>query len=219
MFLFSFIILSVYSTCPTVTVQPDFNVTEYVRDKWYIHQQMEVSYLPKSNNYCVTAFYTMTSDTNVKVHNYANKDKVNGEVYDSDKTLSLLGGICGEIDDLKTPAKFMVGPCRLPFHSVTYGPYWIIAAGPKPSKYEWALVSGGQPTNETPNGCKTGNGVNGSGLWIFTRSQERDENLISMIRNVAKQQGFDLSVLNDVNQDGCKYAPGQKDIRGRIMKL
>ena len=113
------------------------------------------------------------------MHNYANKDKVNGEVYDSDKTLSLLGGICGEIDDLKTPAKLMVGPCRLPFHSVTYGPYWIIAAGPKPSKYEWALVSGGQPTTETPvptnftisnacceNGCKTGNGVNGSGLWV-----------------------------------------------------
>jgi len=218
MFLFSFLLLSVHSDCPAITVQPDFNVTEYVRERWYIHQQMITSYLPKSNNFCVYAQYTMTSPTQVKVHNYANKDKVNGDVYDSDNTLKLLGGICGEIDDPKVPAKLSVGPCRLPFHSLTYGPYWIVAAGPSPSNYEWALVSGGQPTNETPNGCKTGDGVNGSGLWIFLRSQTRDESLINMIRTVAKQQGFDLSVLNDVQQEGCTYAPGQKSLRGKLLK-
>jgi len=217
-FLFSLLILSVFSECPTVTVQPDFNITEYVRAKWYIHQQMVVSYLPKENNYCVTAEYTMKTETSVKVHNYANQDKVNGPVYDSDNTLSILGGICGEIQDEKVPAKLLVGPCRVPFHKFTYGPYWIIAAGPSPSNYEWALVSGGQPTNETPDGCRTGTGVNGSGLWIFTRSQKRDENLISMIRNQAKTQGFDLSVLNDVEQEGCTYAPKEKTLKGKLFK-
>jgi len=218
--LFAFFLISsvVFGTCPQVTVQPDLNVTEFARERWYIHQQMEVSYLPKENNYCVYAQYTKTSDTDVKVHNYANKDKVNGDVEDSDSELKLLGGICGEVADKKEPAKLRVGPCRVPFHSVSWGPYWIIAAGPSPSKYEWALVSGGQPTNESKDGCSTGTGVNGSGLWIFTRSAERDENLISMIRNVAKQQGFDLTVLNDVDQVGCKYQPANK-LKGKIFRL
>ena len=64
----------------------------------------------------------------------------------------------------------------------------------------YALVSGGQPENAGENGCTTGTGTNNSGLWIFTRSQQRDETLINNVRNIATAAGFDVSVLNDVDQ-------------------
>merc|ERR1719220_2539895 len=65
-------------------------------------------------------------------------------------------------------------------------------------------LSGGQPSTKTSGGCRTGSGVNGAGLWIFTRQQQRDEQLVQKVRRIAATQGFDLSVLNDVNQTGCK---------------
>jgi len=204
--------LAAPSACKPVTTQSSFNLTEYVEGgKWYIHQQMEISYLPAKRNYCVTADYEFKSDTEVRVHNYANEDKVNGNVYDSDDTLKALGGICGNVKDKSNPQKLSVGPCRLPsWIPGATGPYWIIAAGPSPDKYEWALVSGGQPTHEGTDGCKTGTGVNGSGLWIFTRSAKRDDAVIAAVRAKAHDEGFDLSVLNDVQQEGCTYHPKDK---------
>merc|ERR1719433_2111343 len=104
--LFYIFITSTLSSCPTVTVQQNFNFTEYVSGGvWYIHQQQEISYLPKEDNYCVTAEYSFNSKTEVRVHNYANKGEVNGPVYDSDVTLKYLGGICGRMTDKKEPAK------------------------------------------------------------------------------------------------------------------
>eukprot|EP00308_Calcidiscus_leptoporus_P016876 CAMPEP_0119354388 /NCGR_PEP_ID=MMETSP1334-20130426/3392_1 /TAXON_ID=127549 /ORGANISM="Calcidiscus leptoporus, Strain RCC1130" /LENGTH=379 /DNA_ID=CAMNT_0007367921 /DNA_START=94 /DNA_END=1233 /DNA_ORIENTATION=- len=197
------------SDCPVVTTQSDFNLTEFVvGGKWYIHQQMNVLYLPSSNNYCVTASYEFKSAAAVKVHNYANVDKVNGQVEDSDANVGLLGGICGKVVDSADPSKLSVGPCNLPtWLPGARGPYWIVAAGPSPAKYEWALVSGGQPTISTPNGCRTGEGINNSGLWIFTRSQARDEALLSQVRAIAAKMGYDLTVLKDVQQEGCDYTP------------
>ena len=176
----------------------------------YIQQQMAVLYLPASHNYCVTAEYSYTDATHSKahVHNYANQDMVNGKVYDSDKQLGILGGICADVNDPSQPAKLSVGPCNLPkWVPGARGPYWILAAGPSADNYEWALISGGQPTHKAAGGCRTGTGVNDSGLWIFTRKPERDDAVVAKLRAVAQQQGFDISVLNDVTQAGCTYKP------------
>jgi len=196
-------------TCPIVSVQPDFNLTEYVTGgKWYIQQQMAVLYLPKSQNFCVTANYSFTSSTHVHVANYANEGGVNGKVYDSDKQVGILGGICGDLDDPSEPSKLSVGPCNLPsWLPGARGSYWIIAAGPSSSHYEYALVSGGQPTHRADGGCRTGMGINDSGLWIFTRKAMRDDAVVSKLRALAQQKGFDVSVLNDVQQAGCEYKP------------
>ena len=43
-----------------------------------------------------------------------------------------------------------------------------------------------------------------SGLWIFSRSPTRDEVLIEKVRSIAQDAGFDLSVLNDVDQQNCE---------------
>ena len=82
-----------------------------------------------------------------------------------------------------------------------------MAAGPSNAHYEWALVSGGQPTHQAAGGCRTGDGVNGAGLWIFSRNATRDEAVVSHLRGVAQAKGFDLSVLKDVQQEGCLYQP------------
>jgi len=145
---------------------------------------------------------SFTSTSVIRVHNYANKDMVNGDVEDSDQNVP--GGICGVTTTSATPAKLEVGPCKVPsWVPGSRGPYWVVAVGPG---YEWALVSGGQPTHETPNGCRTGTGVNGSGLWIFTRSNVRDEAVINHVKDIAKSLGYDTTVLKSVQHENCTYA-------------
>jgi len=68
----------------------------------------------------------------------------------------------------------------------------------------WALIVGGQPTIPTTGGlCKTGNGVNNAGLWIFGRKQARNETQITLARTIATANGLDVSVLNDIDQTNC----------------
>jgi hypothetical protein len=75
-----------------------------------------------------------------------------------------------------------------------------------PDVYNWALVSGGLPKNEGQDGyCKTGEGINNSGLWIFTREKMASPETIDAIRGIAKGLGYDTSVLLPVDQDGCLY--------------
>lgn len=49
--------------------------------------------------------------------------------------------------------------------------------------------------------------MNYSGMWIFTKSNVRDEKLIDEINKLGAEIGFDMTVMVDVEQRGCKYAP------------
>lgn len=211
--------LPTQDSCKAVSVQQDFNLTKYVTaHKWYIHKQQTIKYLPANERYCVVATYDLKDPTHVKVHNYANINHTNGPVDDSDEHVKSLGGICGISKDSAEPSKLEVGPCDLSIVSrFAYGPYWVIAAGdlscvasgcPQPAgDYDWAFVSGGQPTHASGSGCIPGTGVNNAGMWIFTKSNVRNESLIAKVMEIGTQQGFDMSVLKDVDQVGCKYAP------------
>jgi len=98
-------------------------------------------------------------------------------------------------------SKLAVAPCFLP--RIFAGPYWVVAYNETEG---YALISGGQPTIPSGNGdglCKTGTGINDSGLWIFSRNQTRDDALITKVRGIAVEAGFDLSVLNDVDHTMC----------------
>jgi hypothetical protein len=53
-----------------------------------------------------------------------------------------------------------------------------------------------------------GTGFNNAGLWLFFRSQLRDQSLIDRARAIAREKGFDTDVLMDVQHEGCTYAPG-----------
>merc|ERR1712113_1164076 len=98
----------------------------------------------------------------------------------------------------QTAGKAEVAPCFIP--TVLAGKYWVVGF----NKTEgWALVSGGPPTIASADGCKTGTGENDSGLWIFTRQQQRDDTIIQKVRGIAKGKGYDLSVLKDVDHTNC----------------
>merc|ERR1711871_496904 len=179
------------STCKTVSTEPNFNITAFTTGRWYTHEMMVIGYLPPKDFYCVYAEYSLDeAHLTAKVHNYLNKGKVNGPA-EGPTTF-----ICAFVPNATVTSKLEVGPCVLPHF--TYGPYWVVAAGSsKPNatdNYEWALISGGQPTIDTGSGCKTGDGVNGAGLWVFTRDSVRNNATVSAVREIAKAKGFDVSV-------------------------
>lgn len=171
-----------------------FSLKWYTSAKWYAQAQMVLKYLPADYFRCVTAQYTMLDKPtlfgyNINVKNHA--ENKNG------KALGPLTEICAKVVD-ESAGKLEVSPCFLP--SFLAGPYWIVAFDQEAG---WALVSGGPPQNEGTNGCKSGTGTNNSGLWIFTRKQERDEALVHRIKGIAEAKGFDVSVLKDTDQTNC----------------
>ena len=169
----------------------------YANGTWFIQQQMAIEYLPNGFEHCVYAKYTILPKPtflgyNIDVHNHAENA--------SGAEPSGVKDICSQIVN-GTAGKLRVAPCFVP--AALAGPYWVVAYDQAGG---WALVSGGPPTVDGDNGkCKTGTGINGSGLWIFTRQQARDDKLVNSIRLVANNLGFDLSVLKDVNQTGCNH--------------
>mmetsp|Transcript_500 Transcript_500/g.557 ORF Transcript_500/g.557 Transcript_500/m.557 type:complete len:252 (-) Transcript_500:278-1033(-) len=182
--------------CPKVQTQKDFDLDEFISKPWYIQAQAPTTYLPVSENYCVSAHYSKLAKKSfwgyeIQVHNIA--QEANGKVHDSGSTL------CAAEDTSPDPAKLEVAPCFLP--KAVAGPYWVIAYD---STKGYALISGGQPTIKTAHGCKSGSGVNDSGLWIFTTAQERDEAVVQEVKSLAAAQGFDVTILNDVDQTKCK---------------
>lgn len=189
--------------CALVQTQKDFSLASFIAKRWYAQQQMATLYLPASENYCVYAEYSVLPKATfwgytIQVHNYAaEKD---GKAHDSGRF------ICAKGTDAKDPAKLEVGPCFLPrVTGFSTGPYWVIAYNEADG---YALISGGQPTIQGAGGCRTGSGVNGAGLWIFTRQQQRNEQLVQKVRGIAAAKGFDLSVLNDVDQTRCGAMSG-----------
>lgn len=187
------------TACPVVETAENFDIGSYASASWYSHQQAENAYQPLENNYCVKAEYSVRSKPTlwgytVDVNNLAQNEF--GDEFD--------GKLCayqtsGEVD----ASKLAVAPCFLP--KVFAGPYWVVAYNEDEG---FALISGGQPTipallESKSTGCRTGTGTNNSGLWIFSRSQERNDTLINLVRGIAQDSGFDISVLNDVDQRFC----------------
>eukprot|EP00584_Thalassiosira_punctigera_P006744 CAMPEP_0172541606 /NCGR_PEP_ID=MMETSP1067-20121228/12386_1 /TAXON_ID=265564 ORGANISM="Thalassiosira punctigera, Strain Tpunct2005C2" /NCGR_SAMPLE_ID=MMETSP1067 /ASSEMBLY_ACC=CAM_ASM_000444 /LENGTH=226 /DNA_ID=CAMNT_0013327675 /DNA_START=142 /DNA_END=819 /DNA_ORIENTATION=+ len=185
--------------CQKVTTVENFDVEAYASAKWYIHQQAAVGYLPTSRNFCTTAEYTVRDRPTLLGYTI--------DVLNSDQNANgdaRAGNLCAYIPDPSIPSKLAVAPCFLPCFAA--GPYWVVDYDEGEG---YALISGGQPVYVGENGkCKGGTGVNNSGLWIFSRSQTRNQTLIDNVRQIALDAGFDLSVLNDVDQSSCSSGSG-----------
>jgi len=211
-------VVSANAKCKKVDPQDNFNLDTYVKGgTWYIHQQMEIQYLPLERNYCVTANYrfakNIRQDGQILVTNFAREGSVTGKGTNTDEA-GFFGRLCAQKDKSnKKASKLEVGPCVINWIPGVSGPYWVVAAGgfKAPEEYEWAIVSGGQPDKEGENGCRTGTGINGSGFWLFTREQQRNETLVNAMRTIASDKGFDLTVLNDVEHEGCSYPDPPKE--------
>jgi Bacterial lipocalin len=193
-------------TCPVVDTVADFDIEQYAARPWYSHQQAVNFYLPQRLNYCVRADYnvrdrpTFPWGYTVDVRNQA-----------QDKDGKLQGGnLCAYQTDLESgqqPGKLAVAPCFLP--KMFAGPYWVLLYNEEKG---YALISGGQPSTPSYDdkdgnfiGCRTGKGINDAGLWIFSRSPVRDQEMIDFVRGMAVEMGIDVTVLNDVNHEGCTY--------------
>lgn len=180
--------------CKEVTTVENFDIEQYASAPWYIHQQAETRYSPLDQNYCTRAQYNLQDKTiwgySVSVNNKAQDAEGND-----------FGGELCAYQDKETASKLAVAPCFLP--KFFAGPYWVVAYDEAEG---YALISGGQPNIVGEDGgCRTGTGINRSGLWIFSRSQDRNDDLIEKVRTIAVDAGFDISVLNDVVQEGCVY--------------
>lgn len=199
------------SSCPDVRPVEGLNLTEWQRESWYVQQQQLNGYQSEEELFCVVATYDSSEKlkvpffdgTVVAVHNYENKDEVNGPVESTDKNIPK--GLCARQPNSTLAAELLVAPCFLP--NVLAGPYWIIAFGTKPTgEYTWGLISGGPPTVKFDDGCTTKEkGVNGSGLWIFTREPVASEETLNEARAKLKELGYTLQRLKNVAQKGCSY--------------
>jgi len=180
--------------CAPVKTVPDFNLSEYIQARWYVHQLAPTKYVPIEKNFCAHADYSLRESPTipwgytVKVMNYV-EDK-EGNPYG--------GELCAYEADSKDKAKLGVAPCWLPTFSS--GPYWVLAYDEKEG---YALISGGQPTVSTENGCRASDEGFETGLWIFLRTRKRNDSKIEKVREIAKGMGLDVSVLNDVDQTNC----------------
>lgn len=221
------------ATCLPVTTVDNFNITAYAQAPWYVQQQAENAYTPLDQNRCVTAQYAQRETSRpawydlpvwlidpgnwwgytIDVFNYADVTSDDGGDFSS------MGGNLCAAQDADTPSQLSVAPCWLP--PLFAGPYWIVAYQEDPTD-GYALVSGGQPTQVVdgesdcgPDGtnacCKTGDGINRSGLWILTRQKNPSATLVETVRGLAKQAGFATSVLFDVTHDENCRVPGIDD--------
>lgn len=186
--------------CPAVTTQTDFDLDAYIAKPWYILQQMETEYLEKEKNFCVTAMYTRKPQSSALGYTIS----VRNRAYTVDGVESDSGDdfLMAYAYDKTDPAKLAVAPWFVP--KWFSGEYWVLAHN---ETMGYALISGGQPKIPTPYGCRMGSGTNDAGLWIFSRTPEPDWPLVEIVRGIAEEQGFDLTVLNDVSQANCTGLP------------
>lgn len=200
--------------CPPVATASPFDLAAYVESHpWYVQEQQPNAYQPLSSLFCVRAAYAWedAAKRRVAVLNTANEGAVDGPRTNERKTK-----LRAVVPDETVPSKLAVGPRFVP--SAFYGPYWVLAVKPsdaplgeddpeKPRGYDWAVVSGGQPN--VPGGndtCRTSlTGVNGSGLWIFTRDPTPSYEVVEEAREAATNLGIDLSEMRAVTHEGCEY--------------
>merc|ERR1712176_1070408 len=114
----------------------DFDLESFVSGRWYIQQQMAISYLPKSENRCVSAEYSLLSQKtfwgyDVQVQNLAEDVAPPHTIHNSSNLL------CAKVVD-SMAGKLEVAPCFLP--SILAGPYWVLAFS---AQEGYALISGG----------------------------------------------------------------------------
>lgn len=204
--------------CPPIATQGSFNLTEWVRASWFIQEQQVNGFQQPEDLFCVAATYELEGrtvplweGTVVSVYNYQNRGAVNGPGTDPEAE-----PLCARLIDPDRPSDSIINaPCFLP--NALAGPYWVVAAGPSPQRYEWGIVSGGPPTVPadpgTEPGCTTSEeGVNGAGLWLFHRRPIVTSQELLDIRTVARMNGFTTSRLRTVFQvdpatgERCEYA-------------
>mmetsp|Transcript_7786 Transcript_7786/g.9368 ORF Transcript_7786/g.9368 Transcript_7786/m.9368 type:complete len:222 (+) Transcript_7786:304-969(+) len=193
-FCFCLVFVLANAKCPpdNFSTVEDFDLDRYISKRWYVQQQMECGLEPADLFQCQYAEYEKMITPTFWGHTIAGHDHIDmpdGSVKDLHP--------CASVVNLRK-GMLLVGECFLP--RAFAGPYWVLTYNEAEG---YAAVSGGAPKHSFPGGCRVGTGHIDSGLWIFTREQQRNENLVQKVRNILGSKGFDLSALKDVDQSDC----------------
>jgi lipocalin len=191
------------SRCATLSTVDNFDLQEYIRYPWFVHEQNVNNYQPIEELFCVVAQYkeSETENNTLDVYNSASIGSVTGEP--ANENVQILKAI---VPDLATSSKLKVGPGFIPgfLRNLLFGPYWIVSIG---DNYEWAIISGGQPNDEMPgNLCSVEPRFDRGGLWFFTRVPTRNQTLIDLMVARVISLGIYPTDLQSVEQNGCDYS-------------
>jgi lipocalin len=198
------IIQTVVGTCPPVNFNfsNTIDLNRYTEHSWYVQYQQENNYQPADSLKCVLATYQIK---NISVPNF---NGLTFAIYNYNYQLlndtNMTNFLCGRLPDETVQTKLLIGPSFLP--NILAGDYFIIDYDPD---YQWAIISGGYPTEAYPDGCTTkkksflGNDV---GFWFFTKEQFPSPKTIEIMKEKAIKKGYTLSQLIKVNQTDCNYS-------------
>lgn len=190
--------------CPDVQPIPALDNDRFIEFSWFIQQQQINGYQPRESLFCLVQTLELEGrevpffdGTVISVYNYGNMNEVNGPPSNDDNQT-----LCARQEDPADRARIINAPCFLP--NVLAGPYWVVAADVV--DYEWAIVSGGAPTEVYDDGCTTRlEGVNDAGLWLFSRTPVAPAEQVEAMRAVLRNMGYTLQELLPVVQAGCRY--------------
>lgn len=185
-----------------------FDIDKYTEKSWFIQKQQVNPYQGEESLYCVVATY-VPKNGYIQVLNTANTDSVNGtQQTEVDPDCENL--CANQIEG----GSIQVAPCFFRYllcFGLFAGPYWVLAVG---DNYEWAIVSGGQPdvvktvnatSGQTTCTTREDGCINGSGLWLFSRSSTYNQTQIDIQEAKLKEMGIFTEALKKVEHEGCTY--------------
>jgi hypothetical protein len=171
----------------------DFAFDEFADSTWYVQESSTTAYISE-NDSCVEVHYEKLDTPNdqgwtITVETRSENRKGGNPDFE----------LCALQDDkFEDMGKFQVGKCLLPPTVVPTNYYVLAYNGESPA---YALVAAGeQIIVPNPNcGCTAPTG----GLFIFTRDQTRNDDVIDEVREIAKDLGYGLCDLFTVEQEDC----------------
>lgn len=198
------------SQCDPVSPVQNLDIDEFTRASWYVQEQQVNSYQNEDQLECVVATYDAGTSGFWQAPIFF--DGVVLSVYNSydggrptaDADGNPINRLCASLTNDAETSKLSVAPCFLP--AFFGGRYWVIGFSTTANgEYEWAVISGGPPTQKYPDGCTTGTGYFDSGLWIFSRRPVLPEEKLQEAKDLLDQKGYTLQLLKKVRQADCSY--------------
>jgi hypothetical protein len=202
---------SFLSQCAPVKPVQDLDIDEFTRASWYVQEQPVNSYQNEAQLECVVATYDAGTSSFWQPPVFF--DGVVLSVYNSydggrptvDADGSPINRLCASLPNNNEPSKLLVAPCFLP--TFFGGRYWVIGFNTSSNgEYDWAVISGGPPTQKYADGCTTGTGYFDSGLWIFSRRPVLPDEKLKEAKALLRQNNYTLQLLKKVRQADCSYA-------------
>jgi lipocalin len=206
------ILCAVEAACPPATFQSKpggINPINFFSGRWYSLKQLPSSFQPENEFYCVNTKYYLKLKSFCNMI-FCDRNRIEMLTASRNESIKSTVKVKGSMGLIETSAKLsLVRPYP------TYLPYWVIEAGTYSDllsgnltfegyQYEWAIVSSGIPKFETENGCLPATqGLNPSGLWLYSRRPKVTKEIMSRLEALAAAKGFDVSALKTVVQEGC----------------